>query len=200
MKARSSFEHTSSLQENHVNKWRKTDHVTLEESSTVSANVVSVSTAGESLNGQNDESTTSGRIRNGNELSVQIRQISTLTDTSKSQIDGVKARLAADLKASGGDVETAGFLACLDILEAYYRSKSWDGRGSFEKSPFCLEGNWLTLSKPTYNEGKGRNERGEFMYSLGQMSVDMFKPTNLVGEFHTGPVACWISDQPWGQV
>ena len=47
-------------------------------------------------------------------------------------------------------------------------------------SGHTYRGTWLTLSKPTYNECKGRNEKGEYLYSLGRMSFDMFKPTNLV--------------------
>jgi hypothetical protein len=119
-----------------------------------------------------------------------------LTDTSKSQIDSVKARLAADLKASGSDVKMAGVLACLDISKPITDPKAGMAKGHLRRVLFV----WREIGLPTCNKGKGQNERGEFMYSLGQMSFDMFKPTNLVGEFHTGPVACWISDQPWGQV
>lgn len=89
-----------------------------------------------------------------------------------------KTRLIEDLKSSGGDIHTRTFLDCMSILESDYKSKSLDGRGM--NAPFSLGGNWLTLSKPTYDECKGRNSKGELTYSLGRMSFGMFRPTNLV--------------------
>ena len=148
-----------------------------EEGSITSANVVSV------LTGYANESVSSSKDSNLNsdeDLPVMIQQISTIAATSRSEIAAVKARVIADLRASGGNVETTEFLRCAEILEAYYRSKSWDGRGSCRLTPFSIEGNWLTLSKPTYNECKGRSEKGEYMYGLGRMSFDMFKPTQLI--------------------
>lgn len=204
---RSSFQSTKnqrSPEDHHVSKWRKTavdDDDKIDEASAASANVVSVASgkvdsssslstcrvAKSSMNMQNatfsphdsrDPQEDDDQDEHG---PVKISQISTLTATTKSQIDAVKDRLICDLKTSGGNVETSEFLGCLEFLEAFYRSKSWDGRGSCNKlSPFSLEGNWLTLSKPTYNECKGKSERGEYLYSLGRMSFDMFKPTNLV--------------------
>jgi hypothetical protein len=89
-----------------------------------------------------------------------------------------KIRMIDDLKSSGGDIHTSTFLDCMSILESDYKSKSWDGRGM--NAPFSLGGNWLTLSKPTYDECKGRNSKEELTYSLGRMSFGMFRPTNLV--------------------
>jgi hypothetical protein len=174
---RASSQSDAPADKNHVRKWRRTNGETLEEVSTVSANVVSVSTVSAQ---SEDESTASMRTCNKREQTLSISQISTRTDTTRSQIEVLKARLVGDLKTSGGSVETTEFLGCLEVLEAYYRSKSWDGRGSCKSSPFSLEGNWLTLSKPTYNECNGRSEKGEYMYSLGRLSFDMFKPTQLV--------------------
>ena len=43
-----------------------------------------------------------------------------------------------------------------------------------------LEGHWFTLTKPTYTDCLGFNERGNPMYTLGRMSFEMFRPGNLV--------------------
>jgi hypothetical protein len=112
---------------------------------------------------------------------VSIHNISTIAASTPNQVKDVKMKLISDLRASEGSTETTEVLGCLEFLEAYYRSKSWDGRGSNHASaPFTLDGRWLTLSKPTYNESKGRSEKGEYLYSMGRMSFDMFKPTSLL--------------------
>lgn len=174
---RSAFKEDPLTRQTHASKRRKIND---DEKSAVSANVVSVSTSDDSANAHTDDDSSMPKREEKEEgRPVSISHISTLTAT-RSQIHAVKAQLVAELRASGGSVETVPFLECLDVLEAYYRSKSWDGRGSCKSTPFSLEGNWLTLSKPTYNECKGRNEKGEYTYSLGRMAFDMFKPTNLV--------------------
>eukprot|EP00980_Cylindrotheca_fusiformis_P020695 scaffold7738_cov133-Cylindrotheca_fusiformis.AAC.4 len=111
---------------------------------------------------------------------VDVAHISTFSPMGKGNIDAVKTRLIRDLKSSGGSVETKDFKECLDILSAYYKSTSWDGRGIADASPFTLNGSWRALSKPTYAGCKGRNKKGEYLYSLGALSFDMFTPTSLV--------------------
>lgn len=151
----------------------------MEGSSLKSSNIVSVaSTGGPSVSDQ-----TSGIGHQGeddDDISVNIRQISILNPSRRGEVTAAKTRLIEDLKASGGDVKSTVFVDCMKVLEAYYKSKSWDGRGSCKMTPFSLEGNWLTLSKPTYDECKGRNQKGDLLYTLGRMSFGMFKPTNLV--------------------
>ena len=190
---RSTF-HTNSKQSQlpksdvgHVGKWRKTMHDshhsrTQENSSVISANVVSVGTTDEQSSRPNslqDDSSLDRRAEEGDMRHMEpvtIREISTVSSITPAQVRAAKRRLVHELKLSGGSVDTSGFAQCLEFLEAYYRSKNWDGRISSSS----YGGTWLTLSKPTYNECKGRNEKGEYLYSLGRMSFDMFKPTNLV--------------------
>lgn len=43
-----------------------------------------------------------------------------------------------------------------------------------------LEGQWFTLTKPTYLDCLGFNDDGNPMYTLGRMSFEMFRPGNLV--------------------
>ena len=159
----------------HVKKWRKTMHDRpldreLDDASVASANAVSIATAGGNASQRNNEEdeTTLKHIEH-----VSIPEISTVSTTD---VQTVKRRLIHELKVSGGSVETPEFAKCLEFLEVYYQSKNLDGRISSSS----YGGTWLTLSKPTYNECKGRNEKGEYLYSLGRMSFDMYKPTNLV--------------------
>jgi hypothetical protein len=169
LQSRSSFQNDSSSSHHHdhgehVVKWRRT--ISYISSHSVSA--VSVTPSQEP-----DDA--------GESEPVPIRNISTIAASTRNQVKDVKMKLISDLRASGGNMESNEFQGYLEFLEAYYRSKSWDGRGSNHASaPFTLDGQWLTLSKPTYNESKGRSEKGEYLNSMGRMSFDMFKPTNLL--------------------
>ena len=46
--------------------------------------------------------------------------------------------------------------------------------------PPTIEGNWFTLTKPTYLNCLGNNNHGNPMYTLGRMSFEMFRPSSLV--------------------
>ena len=43
-----------------------------------------------------------------------------------------------------------------------------------------IEGQWFTLTKPTYDNCLGFNDEGNPMYTIGRMSFEMFRPGNLV--------------------
>lgn len=152
---------------------KKRKRTSLDEASVKSTNVVSVASVTELMACPDDGEEHEDKV-------LSIKQISIFDTLKRGEIAAVKSRLINNLKSTGGDVESADFVECAGILEAYYKSKSWDGRGSCKATPFSLEGNWLTLSKPTYDECKGRNENGDLLYSLGRMSFGMFRPTNLV--------------------
>eukprot|EP00562_Extubocellulus_spinifer_P031346 CAMPEP_0178723880 /NCGR_PEP_ID=MMETSP0699-20121125/25797_1 /TAXON_ID=265572 /ORGANISM="Extubocellulus spinifer, Strain CCMP396" /LENGTH=737 /DNA_ID=CAMNT_0020375019 /DNA_START=1140 /DNA_END=3353 /DNA_ORIENTATION=+ len=121
-----------------------------------------------------------------------------------------KSALLSSLASTGGDVKNSVFLSALPVLEHYYRSMGTDARArSFRSqkssSPSRLaqmeglsgnngasasiEGTWLSLSRPDYTNCLGKNASQHFMYTLGRMSFDMFRPTNLrcsiQGEFNT---------------
>jgi hypothetical protein len=104
-----------------------------------------------------------------------LEQISTLSILSKSSLEVVKNRLIEDLRQSGGSVDTPEAINCLEILQTYY---SRGGLNSLD--PSALRGNWLTISKPTYTECKGKSKGGENLYTLGRVGFDMFKPTGLL--------------------
>eukprot|EP00531_Pseudo-nitzschia_arenysensis_P007548 CAMPEP_0116123512 /NCGR_PEP_ID=MMETSP0329-20121206/4789_1 /TAXON_ID=697910 /ORGANISM="Pseudo-nitzschia arenysensis, Strain B593" /LENGTH=475 /DNA_ID=CAMNT_0003617435 /DNA_START=59 /DNA_END=1486 /DNA_ORIENTATION=+ len=89
-------------------------------------------------------------------------------------IEVVKELLIEDLRLSGGNVKTPEFLRYQNLLERYFLQNRLR-----EIDLQSMEGNWLTISKPTFTECRGKNEKGEYKYSLGRISFDMFKPTGL---------------------
>lgn len=98
--------------------------------------------------------------------------------SKKVSIDVVKLLMIEELRSSGGDVHTPEFLKYQHILE-----KEFMQHGMNELNEIAQEGNWLTISKPTFTECKGINEKGENKYSLGRISFDMFKPTGIICSF-----------------
>ena len=91
------------------------------------------------------------------------------------QIIELKRRLFENLQKTGGDTTNSEFKAYCEQLTTIYKTNS--RQRSSER--FCQDGTWLPLSKPTFTECQGRNENGEYMYTLGRMSFDMFRPTHL---------------------
>lgn len=111
---------------------------------------------------------------------VSIREILT-TDITASQVMRCKHALIRELRTNGGDCHSLEFGRLLATLQASFASRNWDVRwDTTNTNPAPLDGNWLTLSKPTFSECQGRNQRGEYLYSLGRLSFDMFRPTNLL--------------------
>mmetsp|Transcript_545 Transcript_545/g.1122 ORF Transcript_545/g.1122 Transcript_545/m.1122 type:complete len:453 (-) Transcript_545:627-1985(-) len=98
--------------------------------------------------------------------------------SKKVSIEVVKQLMIEELRSSGGDVHTPDFLKYQHILENEFMQ-----HGIKELDQISQEGNWLTISKPTFTECKGINEKGENKYSLGRISFDMFKPTGLICSF-----------------
>lgn len=120
-----------------------------------------------------------GQSRHGGR-DLPMHKISTLPTPTASYIEDAKMKMIEDLRSSGGSVETPQFLECLEILQTYYAQRNISDQRSSHDYVTELEGNWLTLSKPTYTEMKGKNEKGESLYSLGRISFDMFRPSGLL--------------------
>jgi hypothetical protein len=118
------------------------------------------------------------------------------------RIRQVKTQMFRDLARTSGDVTTAGFLANLERLIQLHDPSTFDARklprdeglttAHSKKSPskrldndknhsmLQLEGMWISLSKPKFEECLGMNDDGEFLYTLGRMTFDMFRPGGLV--------------------
>jgi hypothetical protein len=102
------------------------------------------------------------------------------SNVSQAQINALRDKLVEELKANGGDTDNTSFKSKLETLNSFYISSHKDARAvSCNSSAFNLDGTWLTLSKPTYRDVKGRNAVGQYIYLLGGMCFDMFRPTGL---------------------
>jgi hypothetical protein len=114
----------------HVGKWRRIDtcnsHQQDDASFTTRAAVVSLASSARGNRRDPEDEESPDDVE---PAPVSIRNISTIAPTTPAQLNAVKSSLIEDLRASGGSVHTPRFLECLEYLEAYYRSKSWDGRG-----------------------------------------------------------------------
>jgi hypothetical protein len=104
-------------------------------------------------------------------------------------VAALKAALVEDLRQSGGDVSTPHFVSCLDRLHELYQASKKDERWGPSSATVPSDGTWIALSKPTFTECRGRNGRGQCLYTLGRLSFDMFRPTSLLcslrGVFNT---------------
>jgi len=95
------------------------------------------------------------------------------------QLTDLKERLIEHLHKTGGDTTTPEFQSSLEQLRAHSSSQKNSKEAKSAATLGNIDGTWLALSKPTFSECQGRNENGEYMYSLGRMSFDMFRPTGL---------------------
>ena len=86
----------------------------------------------------------------------------------------VRSELIEVLISNGGDVTDNRFLQGLNVLSELFRSSI-----NFNTSlSAVLNGSWKSISRPMYHYGGcvGMNERGDFVYTLGKMCFNMFKP------------------------
>lgn len=89
--------------------------------------------------------------------------------------------LLQTLAVTQGDVDSPQFQAALKPLLQAFARQGCDTRGnSMELTNHSIQGQWLTLSKPSYFANLGENENGDPLYTMGRMSFDMFSPTHLV--------------------
>lgn len=95
-------------------------------------------------------------------------------------ISKLKYKLLHELRRNGGDVTSSIFLYNLSMLsDAYKRGQSLGEIPNNDYNP--NRGLWATLSKPNFKECLGRHPTtGEYMYTLGRMSFDMFPKGDLI--------------------
>jgi len=99
---------------------------------------------------------------------------------TKKRLKRCKAKLLKTLAAADGETTCPKVRAAVEELREVYKITSVDCREDPTAAEHCLDGVWLTMSKPNYPECIGKNEAGEYMYTLGRMSFDMFRPTGIV--------------------
>lgn len=113
------------------------------------------------------------RLESPLEAQTSLQPSSTTTTWDPEVVTLLKEKVVELMQKTGGDTSTTEFQRCLEQLQAVYATQS--------NTTTATSGNgtWLNLSRPNYSESQGRNQYGEYLYSLGRMSFDMFRPTHL---------------------
>mmetsp|Transcript_48097 Transcript_48097/g.71279 ORF Transcript_48097/g.71279 Transcript_48097/m.71279 type:complete len:484 (-) Transcript_48097:533-1984(-) len=85
------------------------------------------------------------------------------------------------LRDSLGDITNPHFVQSLKVLSSIYLGYGRDSRTAHENDGKGVDhdGSWVSLSRPSFPGCLGNSIRGDYMYSLGRMSFDMFLPTRL---------------------
>lgn len=90
-----------------------------------------------------------------------------------------RSELVDSILAAKGDVKDPRFLKSLEVLSSIYASSLLNVSSPEHVIEKFLNGSWVSLSRPAYGGCLGENSRGDYMYTLGKMSFNMFKPANL---------------------
>jgi len=90
-------------------------------------------------------------------------------------VKDAKLAFLHSLKKAQGCTNDETFQKQLGNLYDLFKQKNSDLRSKTES----LKGVWLIMSNPNYQECLGRTGRGDFIYTLGRMSFDMFRPAGL---------------------
>ena len=95
-------------------------------------------------------------------------------------VQSAKQAAIETLRVNGGDTQCNRFLSAMNVLLASYSHRGLDARWSPGDEENILSGTWFTLSKPTFSECLGHKRDNEYLYRLGRLSFDMFRPTPLL--------------------
>jgi len=96
-------------------------------------------------------------------------------------LEKCKKNLLITLADANGETACPKVLAAVQELMEVYKSTGLDIRKEpTDGQEHALDGIWLTVSRPNYSECLGQSTAGEYMYTLGRMSFDRFRPTGLV--------------------
>ncbi len=127
-----------------------------------------------------------GRIENS------ALQQTTYLDAINAQIKYIKRDLLSTLGKDERDTESPLFTSALASLQSVYRAKlkmlgiepDINCRKGCTTAQYTknenIDGTWVSVSRPTYQSCLGTNSDGEKLFSLGRMSFDIYKPSNLI--------------------
>ena len=107
---------------------------------------------------------------------VNVEDIDRISEESEksnaTNLSDLKHMLLQELRKNGGDVTTPAFEHTLTKLSTLCKTTQNTPNHS---------GFWATLSKPNFRETLGRHPKtGEYQYTLGRMSFDMFPRGDLI--------------------
>ena len=137
--------------------------------------------AGDSISMMNNISVESAYTESASKRRREETSVTSLSSSinlsSAQSLRMVKASLIQDLRDSGGDTLSPKFTSLLGVLHSWYIAQGFDARWSYEDPSCFMDGSWLTLSRPTYEDCLGQNPNGDLLYTLGRLAFDMFRPT-----------------------
>lgn len=119
-------------------------------------------------------------------------QQTTYLDAINAQIKYIKSDLLSALEKDESGTESPFFASALTSLQSMYRAKlkmlrtepesdcPKDSAIARNTNNETIDGTWVSISRPTYQSCLGTNSNGEKLYSLGRMSFDVYKPSNLI--------------------
>jgi hypothetical protein len=87
-----------------------------------------------------------------------------------------RSELVDSLLETNGDMSDNRFVQSLNILSQIYAAKRRSPEEQSESISNFINGNWRSLSRPSYRGTLGNTAKGDFIYPLGMLSFDMFKP------------------------
>eukprot|EP00569_Conticribra_weissflogii_P008515 CAMPEP_0171368190 /NCGR_PEP_ID=MMETSP0879-20121228/6581_1 /TAXON_ID=67004 /ORGANISM="Thalassiosira weissflogii, Strain CCMP1336" /LENGTH=624 /DNA_ID=CAMNT_0011876349 /DNA_START=14 /DNA_END=1888 /DNA_ORIENTATION=- len=141
------------------------------------------------------ERRTKKRIRillNDGGIENSALQQSNYLDAINAQIKYIKSDLLSALENDERGTESPFFASALTSLQSLYRAKlKMSGMEPGFECPHDsttaqytknenIDGTWVSISCPTYQSCLGTNSDGEKLFSLGRMSFDIYKPSNLI--------------------
>jgi len=117
--------------------------------------------------------------RQGSQLRLETTMQSELQKASILHLVKVaKHEALKALKNSQGDTTSPRFQSALNALAAIYQGNGFSLQS--HQSQVQFEGNWVNVSRPNFPNCLGNHPKsGHFLYTLGRMSFDMFRPLNL---------------------
>ncbi len=107
------------------------------------------------------------QILSNEDFSAILTSMGTPKERRAKHIDNAKLALLHSLAVSGGDVTCQKFLFALEQLRTLYNITDWDARDNRHNittnTKKTIEGMWLNLSRPNFNECLGKNSAGEYV-------------------------------------
>ena len=124
--------------------------------------------------------TDSSKTFQGDYIVERSEKIVPVDSNIELEIKETKTKVLEALKISNGCTKDSNFLNAVSRLESLYKSNMNDRNNNLlRKRKNEFEAVWLNMSNPSWQECLGRNENGDYIYTLGRMSFDMFRPADL---------------------
>ena len=141
--------------------------------------------------GHQNNDATAGGTKGPNKITLPP----SMAAKAQSLQDNLKKDTVAILRNAEGDSTNPRFASSLKVLSSIYKGRGCDARAvdganastkpvptttTTSTAQATIEGQWDLLSRPTYPDCLGRNDDGDFLYTLSRMSFGMLSPGGAV--------------------